>query len=279
MCHICHCLNIVIKEPSKEERERAEAEEEARIEAEVQRREQLIAQGIEPHIPPGRPRKVFIPPHKVVVEFVPSHDGAPTYAAYEMQLAVLSADPDSPDRHCNSPPSQDVEKHRPPFGIRIYDTTPSAIAKRAALLARRIPEQTHHARMPEHGGYKDRIEVIALPMASSTIAKAQVERCIVHNDAERVARLPISNPAIAASWFIPRTSKCPGRESASLSSSTFRRIGKMNFLALNAYHGIHLQQVLVRSFTKSPITGIATTGMNTGGNWRNPTRLFGIGNL
>jgi hypothetical protein len=100
-----------------------------------------------------------------------------------------------------------AEKHRPPFGIRIYDTTPTATAERAAVLARRISELTYHTRLApdeaHHG--KDRIEVVAMPMPASTATteKRRVERCIAHDEAERAARLPIPDPAVAASWFIP----------------------------------------------------------------------------
>ncbi|KAK4097651.1 hypothetical protein N658DRAFT_500172 [Parathielavia hyrcaniae] len=149
------------------------------------------SQGRPPRMRPGRKPKPS------------SHDGAPTYAAYEMQLALLAADPDSPDGYSNSPPSQDAEKYRPPFGIRIYDTTPSAAGDRAALLARRISELTYRQRvMDDNFQYKDRIEVVALPLPEATATKDRIARCIAHNDAEREARLLIADPALAASWFI-----------------------------------------------------------------------------
>lgn len=163
-------------------------------------------QHIEPPPSLRRPRKFRAPPHKVVVEPAPSHGGAPTYAAYETRLTLLPADPDSLDAYSNSPPSgvQDAEKHRPSFGIRIYDITPSATAERAALLVRRISEQTYSVRMSSNGHPHDRIEVVALSMpADTSTAKARVEKCIAYNEAERAARLLISNPAVAKSWFIP----------------------------------------------------------------------------
>ncbi|KAG7291423.1 hypothetical protein NEMBOFW57_001442 [Staphylotrichum longicolle] len=187
MCHVCDRLEIDIELPSEEHlaKEAAEA--------------RLVAQGQKP----PRPGKTPLPRTKVVVEPAPSHDGAPTYAAYEMQLALLAADPDSPDGYSNSPPSQDAEKYRPPFGIRIYDTTPRATGGRAALLARRISELTYRQRVSDdYFRYKDRIEVVALPLPEATTRKDRMTRCVAHNDAEREARLLIADPALAASWFI-----------------------------------------------------------------------------
>ncbi|KAJ4303929.1 hypothetical protein N0V88_001529 [Collariella sp. IMI 366227] len=195
MCHVCERLEIEIEEPSEEQLAREAAEDEAQEEA----RAQLRAQG---KLPPSV-GKVPMPLRKVVVEPAPSHDGAPTYAAYEMQLTLLATDPESPDGYSNSPPSQNAEKHRPQFGIRIYDTTPSATGDRAALLARRISELTYDQRvMDDAYRYKDRIEVVALPLPEATARKDRMARCMAHNDAEREARLLIADPAFAASWFI-----------------------------------------------------------------------------
>jgi hypothetical protein len=195
MCHVCERLGIDIELPSEEQLAREAAEDEAREEAEAK----PVAQGKKP----PSVGKTPMPRTKVVVEPAPSHDGAPTYAAYEMQLALLAADPDSPDGYGNSPPSQDAEKYRPPFGIRIYDTTTSATGDRAALLARRISELTYDQRVSDDGfRYKDRIEVVALPLPEATAKKDRMARCMAYNDAEREARLPIADPALAASWFI-----------------------------------------------------------------------------
>ena len=196
MCHVCERLGIDIELPSEEQLAREAAEDKAREDAEAN----LIAQGKRSRRVPG---KTPMPRTKVVVEPAPSHDGAPTYAAYEMQLALLATDPDSPDGYSNSPPSQDAEKYRPPFGIRIYDTTTSATGDRAALLARRISELTYEQRVSDDSfRYKDRIEVVALPLPEATAKKDRMARCIAHNDAEQEARLPIADPALAISWFI-----------------------------------------------------------------------------
>lgn len=39
-------------------------------------------------------------------------------------------------------------------------------------------------------------------MPEATAQKDREARCIAHNDAEREARLPIADSALAASWFI-----------------------------------------------------------------------------
>ena len=58
--------------------------------------------------------------------------------------------------------------------------------------------------MSSNGYHHDRIEVVALPMpADMTTAMARVEKCIAYNEAERAARLLISDPVVAKSWFIP----------------------------------------------------------------------------
>jgi hypothetical protein len=118
-------------------------------------------------------------------------------------LSLLAADPESADGHSKSPPRQEREKLRPRFGIRIYDTTASATADRAALLARRISELRFATRVSDDTHeQKDRIEVVALPLPESTPAKDREAKCIAHNEAERKARLSIADAALAASWFI-----------------------------------------------------------------------------
>jgi len=209
MCHVCDRLRIVIERPSEEQLAKEAAEEEALQRAKDQEWEQecldLVAQGK----PLPRRRKKLqptaqrIPPSKVVVEPAPRHDGAPSFAAYEIPLSLLAADPESADGYSKSPPSQEPEKLRPKFGIRIYDTTASATADRAALLARRISELTFAARVSDDShSQKDRIEVIALPLPTSTTARDREAKCIAHNEAEPRARLSIADAAFAASWFI-----------------------------------------------------------------------------
>ncbi|KAH6844583.1 hypothetical protein B0I37DRAFT_165312 [Chaetomium sp. MPI-CAGE-AT-0009] len=209
MCQVCDRLGIVIERPSEEQLAKEAAEEEALLRAKAQEWEQeclnLVAQG-KPR--PRRRKKLqptarLVPRSKVVVEPAPSHDGASTFAAYEIPLSLLAADPESADGYSNSPPSQGLEELRPKFGIRIYDTTASATADRAALLARRISELTFDGRVSnDTHQQKDRIEVVALPLPESTTVKDRKAKCIAHNEAERRARLSIADAALAASWFM-----------------------------------------------------------------------------
>jgi hypothetical protein len=93
-------------------------------------------------------------------------------------VPLLNADAESEDGYSSSPPAQEPEKHRPKFGIRMYDTMADASAERAALLARRISELTDRARMSGEGYEKDRIEVVALPLPASATAEERAATCI-----------------------------------------------------------------------------------------------------
>ncbi|KAG7291438.1 hypothetical protein NEMBOFW57_001457 [Staphylotrichum longicolle] len=205
MCHICQRLGIKIDYPppkTAEEIEKEAAEEAAQEEAEDRKREQeyleLVAQGKPIPQPPRKQLGPPKPPTKVIAEPAPSHDGTPTFAAYEVPVALLGPN--------NSPPSQNPEKYRPPFGIRFYDITPTATPERAALLARRISELTHDARYNDRCYDKDRIEVVAMPLRDlSMTAEDRAARCIRHNEAERAARLPIADATVASSWYIPES--------------------------------------------------------------------------
>lgn len=137
MCHICDRLGIVIEVPSPEHLKKEAAEEEQLERAREQKKEdearELIAQG-KPL--PTAPRKVLIPlRRKLVVEPAPSHDGAPSFAAYQIlvESRLLGADLHSEDGSSNSPPSHDPQKHRAKIGIRTYDTTANATADRAGV--------------------------------------------------------------------------------------------------------------------------------------------------
>ena len=118
-------------------------------------------------------------------------------------MSYLDADSNSKDSYSDSPPKHEPEKHRPQFGIRVYDTTEDVTAERAALLVRRISELTYKCRTSCDRTEKDRIEVVALPLPASTTADERAVKCIAHNKAERAVRLAMADAAVAASWYIP----------------------------------------------------------------------------
>jgi len=202
MCQICDRLGIELESPPPEKTEEEIAAEEAAWQEEHQRQiAELLAQG-KPH--PTAPRKQLrsSPRKKVVVEPAPSHDGAPTFAAYSVPHHVLDADPNTEDGFSDAPSTREPrEKYRPRFGMRVYDTTANATAERAALFARRISELVYHVNSCETLE-KERIEIVALPLPASTTMEQRAARCIAHNEAERATRLAMPDAAVAASWYI-----------------------------------------------------------------------------
>ena len=200
MCHICDRLGIEIESPPA-----GKTDEEIAAEEEAAEREwvELEAQGQPlPEAPCENPGYRVLPPTKVVVEPAPSHDGAPTFAAYSVFVPLLDVDEESEDGVSNSPPTLEPEKHRPIFGIRIYDTTADATPERAGMLARRISELTYWQRVSSESGEEDRIEVVVMPMDVGTTAEERAARCIVHNEAEREERLAMADAAVAKSWYL-----------------------------------------------------------------------------
>lgn len=218
MCHICHRLGIKLDldppPPGLTEAqvdaldeaywERVRAEEEAA----EQRMIELTDQGKGPPGPAPKRHLRARPPTKVVVEPAPSHNGAPTFAAYRVVLHLLPADPAASDGYSDSPPPPasrrfpHPERLRPEFGLRVYDTTATATAERAALLARRIAELTREARCASESHQDDRIEVVVLPLPPGTGHETRAAACIAHNEAERAARLAMPDAATAASWYV-----------------------------------------------------------------------------
>lgn len=108
-----------------------------------------------------RPRK--IPPRENVVEPAPSHDGTPCFTAYW----------------------RDVERSsRPLFALRIYDVRPEA-GDSAKALALAIHQGTLPERQDEMlDRDRDRIEVVALPMALDSSEEQRIEACKSHHMAE-----------------------------------------------------------------------------------------------
>ncbi|KAK4097656.1 hypothetical protein N658DRAFT_526853 [Parathielavia hyrcaniae] len=201
MCHICRRLGIVLQSTPPEVIQMREKQEELYYRAKAEKQAKLHAQGISLPAPRKRLGGRSLP-IKVVVEPAPNHDDSPTFAAFSVPLPELETVPDSEDGYSNSPPTHEPEKHRPKFGIRIYDTTSHATAERASLLARRISELTRRERLGRENFQEDRIEVVAFPLPTSTTADERAAKCVSHNEAERAVRLPMPDPAVAASWYI-----------------------------------------------------------------------------
>ncbi|KUI69825.1 hypothetical protein VM1G_05053 [Cytospora mali] len=138
-------------------------------------------------------------PKKVtVVRSAPSHDGTPTFAAYDVLEHTQHLDDTA---------------QRPPFGLVIYDTTPDANPSRAERIARAVFDRTMTERRRSEGD-PDRIEVVVFPLRgadqSSTTSteppltdRERAEACTRHYEHERASRLAMPDPADAKSWFLP----------------------------------------------------------------------------
>lgn len=97
-----------------------------------------------------------------IVEQAPSHDGAPTYAAYARRWPG---------------------KPRPLYAVRIYDTTPGAAApNRTSEVAKVIQEKTERYRGTADA--HDRVEVVAIPMTLDATDQQRADRCREHQLAE-----------------------------------------------------------------------------------------------
>ncbi|KAK3371128.1 hypothetical protein B0T24DRAFT_305424 [Lasiosphaeria ovina] len=205
MCRICRRIGNVSPRLTEEESARAEL-----VYAVQEEQEEAVWEAYHQFAPPRTSRVQLatrVPPTKLVVEPAPSHDGAPTFAAWMAPLDKLEPDTNSPDGYSDSPPLTRAESCRPVFGIRIYDTTPDATGKRAALLVRRISELTRD-RIDKQDSDEDRIEVVALPLPASWTTEQRGAKCSEHNAAERKCRNALGNGAFAASWYIPEDDIC-----------------------------------------------------------------------
>ncbi|KXH30018.1 hypothetical protein CSIM01_00732 [Colletotrichum simmondsii] len=128
-------------------------------------------------------------PNKTFVQAAPSHDGAPTFAAYQIH-------DDTPESDLSA-----LRALRPPFGFVVYDTTETARPARSAQLARALFDHTKTKRTKIRYG-ADRIEVVTLPLPITLSLDQRVEMCTRHYDAEYQSRLRIADKAEAASWFL-----------------------------------------------------------------------------
>ncbi|KAF4854838.1 hypothetical protein CGCSCA4_v001447 [Colletotrichum siamense] len=134
-------------------------------------------------------------PWKTIVQPAPSHDGAPTFAAYQVFE-------DTPEDLSPEDLEVAVRPLRPPFGIVVYDTTHTARPARSARLARAVFDRTFwYRRRPKHR--PDRVEVVTLPLPQSFTDAERAEACIRHHEEELRSRLLIHNVAEAVSWFLP----------------------------------------------------------------------------
>ncbi|KAK4149733.1 hypothetical protein C8A00DRAFT_18623 [Chaetomidium leptoderma] len=203
MCRVCQRLGIVIEGPPPGLFAQEYAEQ-----AYLEQKQLEYWAAREDHPPAPRKHLRSQPTPKVVVEPAPSHDGAPTFAAWSIYPMHLdAADPDNTaDGYSDSPPKQDPEKHRPKFAMRVYDATETATAERTARLVRRVAELTRERRMSVSTEYahEDRIEVVALPLPACMTAEERALKCVEHNKAERAARLGMEGDAaaLAASWYL-----------------------------------------------------------------------------
>ncbi|KAK1723416.1 hypothetical protein CaCOL14_007470 [Colletotrichum acutatum] len=129
------------------------------------------------------------PPNKTFVQASPCHDGAPTFAAYQIH-------DDTPESDLTA-----LRALRPPFGFVLYDTSETARPARSAQLARALFDHTKTKRAKIRYG-ADRIEVVTLPLPITFSLNQRMETCMRHHDAEYQSRLRIADKAEAASWFL-----------------------------------------------------------------------------
>ncbi|KAK2749357.1 arca-like protein [Colletotrichum kahawae] len=134
-----------------------------------------------------------IPP--TIVQPAPSHDGAPTFAAYEIFQ-------DTPEDLKPEDFEAAVRPLRPPFGIVVYDTTHTARPARSAQLARAVFDRTYWYRRKRYHR-PDRFEVVTLPLPQSSTDAERAEACIRHHEEEIRSRTSIPHEPEAVSWFLP----------------------------------------------------------------------------
>ncbi|KAJ0332772.1 hypothetical protein COL5a_001496 [Colletotrichum fioriniae] len=183
MCH--HCFDNKRRDsapPSMRAKEvtRRRIEEAARLEREIAEEE-----GEEEEKKEEKRRS----PSKTYFQAAPSHDGAPTFASYQIH-------DDTPESDLTA-----LRALRPIFDFVVYDTTETARPARSAQLARALFDHTKMKRTKIRYG-ADRIEVVTLPLPESFSVEQRVETCMRHYDAEYQSRLRIADKAEAASWFL-----------------------------------------------------------------------------
>lgn len=139
-----------------------------------------------PFVPPRRKKlKTLV----TVVIPAPSHDGTPIFAAYS-KLQVASQ-PDDWDYSYQG---------QAPFGMAVYDLTPTATPNRATKMAHALSRRTHDHNC-EWG--RDRIEVVCFPLPSHLTFEERAKACIRHHGHEVRSRAVMDNVDDAKFWFLP----------------------------------------------------------------------------
>ncbi|OHE94791.1 hypothetical protein CORC01_09898 [Colletotrichum orchidophilum] len=144
----------------------------------------------QPHQAPMIPlRRKKLDALQFVVLPAPSHDGTPTYAAYLKPKVAPQPD------------DWDYSSHQQaPFGMVVYDTTPSSTPTRAAKMAHAISRRTLR-RNVEWG--RERIEVVCFPLPSHLTARERATACIRHHGHEIRSRVVMEDIDDAKFWFLP----------------------------------------------------------------------------
>ncbi|KAF6806190.1 hypothetical protein CPLU01_15924 [Colletotrichum plurivorum] len=128
---------------------------------------------------------------KTVVQPAPSHDGSPTFAAYEVLEATAETE-------------AELRPVRPAFGCVVYDTTHTAHPARSARLARALFERTEKTRRGDKShDALDRIEVVTFPLPEAASDEERADACVRHYEREAQSRLVMPDRAEAISWDLP----------------------------------------------------------------------------
>ncbi|KAK1460067.1 hypothetical protein CMEL01_03066 [Colletotrichum melonis] len=125
---------------------------------------------------------------EIVVTPAPSYDGTPIFAAYSKPTTV------QPDDWNYS------YQRQAPFGMAVYDITPTATPTQAAKMAHALSRRTRrHNR--EWG--RDRIEVVCFPLPSHLTYQERAQACIDHHGHEVRNRAVMDDIDDAKFWFLP----------------------------------------------------------------------------
>ncbi|KAK1671707.1 hypothetical protein BDP55DRAFT_286308 [Colletotrichum godetiae] len=133
-------------------------------------------------------RRKNLNPLQTVVTPAPSHDDAPIFAAYlKPKVAPEPGDWDF------------SYQRQAPFGMAVYDTTPSATPTRAAKMVHAL---SHRTRRHNREWGRDRIEVACFPLPSHLSSQERAKACIIHHGHEIRNRAVLDNIDDAKFWFL-----------------------------------------------------------------------------